>query len=74
MPLRVDLIQKMEHQVIANKLADMAELDQLRALAANNSAINTENFGKQIQLLAIRDRHVARARAFIDAARMILAE
>lgn len=57
----------------AKKLADMAELEMVRARNAEaEAATGRANF--QVVKLGERDRHTARAGAFIEAAKLVIEE
>ena len=56
---------------LAKKLADMAELEQLRAFNAETRAQQGKaNF--QVITLGERDKHIARAGAFLEAAQLAM--
>jgi hypothetical protein len=58
---------------LAKKLADMAELEQIRAMAIDDKADGMKA-GQQAIKLGERDRHVARSGAFLEAARLAMEE
>ena len=58
--------------VLVKKLADMAELEQIRARDASDRAASGGSAQFQAIALSERDRHIARSSAFLEACRLAM--
>lgn len=65
------IAQKLLMNRIVAQLADMTELEQLKAMNAEKAAEDGPPATQAVRL-GERDRHIARSGAFIEAARLIL--